>query len=295
MPAIPHPWATGRGVVIGALWGCHEGPGVAVGCDRSTLCWDKPGCPGQIIIDCWDKATWGVLEAPGTCWLHGKLLGYCRGGGVGVPDRIGRVHVGNPTKDRGSFPEGGRIGERDLSIITMMATSKSSSIWCWECYQITMKAEEGETKRAKKRKRRREKEKRGQKTRARDQPPNQRKEKGQKKETRREPRKGEGKTRSRERETKRNHTNSPVINKKVHGHQNCTLPVYSVHSSRTFGRPLNPKISKVIPRVKNIDGTHGVALQSKQLTLTVAPCPHSYHGGSPIVIGVEDLWYVQKE
>ena len=88
---------------------------------------------------------------------------------------------------------------------------------------------------------------------------------------------------------------TPVINKKVHGHQNCTLPVYSVHSSRTFGRPLNPKISKVIPRVKNIDGTHGVALQSKQLTLTVAPCPHSYHGGSPIVIGVEDLWYVQKE
>ena len=64
----------------------------------------------------------------GTCWLHRKLLGYCRGGGAGVPDPIGRVHTGNPTKGRGSFPKGGRVGERDLSIITMMATGKNSSI-----------------------------------------------------------------------------------------------------------------------------------------------------------------------
>ena len=116
---------------IGALGGCHEGAGVALGCDRSRACWDKPGCPGGITggitIDCWDKGTSDVVEAPCPCWLHRKLFGYCRGGGAGVPDPIGCVHTGNPTKGRGSFAEdGGRVGERDLSMITMMATSKVS-------------------------------------------------------------------------------------------------------------------------------------------------------------------------
>ena len=76
--------------------------------------------------------------------------------------------------------------------------------------------------------------------------------------------------------------------KRANCHRPYIPPTYSIHSSRTFGRPLNADIAKEFPRVKNIDSTH--ALQTKQLALTVAPCPYS-----PIVIGVEDLWYVQRE
>ena len=44
-----------------------------------------------------------------------------------------------------------------------------------------------------------------------------------------------------------------------------------------FGRPLHPDISKEFPRVKNIGSTHGIALPTRRLALTVAPCPYSYH------------------
>ena len=49
------------------------------------------------------------------------------------------------------------------------------------------------------------------------------------------------------------------------GNQNPTLAACISHSSRTFGRPLKSDISKVLPRVKNIDSTHGIALQTKPL------------------------------
>jgi len=42
---------------------------------------------------------------------------------------MGRVHTGKPTRGRGSFSEdGGRIGDRDLSMITMLARRRISNL-----------------------------------------------------------------------------------------------------------------------------------------------------------------------
>ena len=221
IPAIPQPWTAGRGVVIGALGGCHEHTGVALDCDRSTACWDKPGCPGGIIIDCWDKGTSCVVEAPCPCWLHGRWFGYCRGGGAGVPDPIGRAHTGNPTKGRGSCPKEDRVGERDLSIITMMATSKNSSIWCFECYKgevITAerrkrRKRKGKGKRKRTRKEKRKK-KREEKERGKTQTRNREKEKDRREGRRKEPEGGKKrKAGNKEERTTKQRWNSPVIKK----------------------------------------------------------------------------------
>ena len=155
---MPHPCTVGRGVAIGALWGCHEGTGVALGCDKSRACWDTPGCPGGIIIDCWDKGTSVNVLGPWPCWLHVKLLGYWRGGGAGVPHPMGRVHTGKLTRGRGSFSEdGGRIGDRNLSMITMLARMRISNLMLGKLQRKRVKGE----RRHDRRKERKREEKKG--------------------------------------------------------------------------------------------------------------------------------------
>ena len=92
--------------------------------------WDKStGCPGGTIIDCWDNGTSGRAPVPGPGWLHEKLLGYCLGGGTGAPDPIGRCHTGKPTKDPCSrLDVGGRTGDLDLSMITMLNKCEFSNL-----------------------------------------------------------------------------------------------------------------------------------------------------------------------